>query len=60
MVSHVCASASAEARAAGVELSQSPGEAVAHGDPVLLERIAQNPVENAPSSTTSPRAGSRR
>ncbi|GAA1830562.1 HAMP domain-containing sensor histidine kinase [Luedemannella flava] len=47
VVSHVCATAATEAREAGVELTRSPGEAVTHGDPVLIERLAQNLVENA-------------
>ncbi|MCP2325277.1 signal transduction histidine kinase [Hamadaea flava] len=47
VVSHVVAQAADEARAAEVTLTENPAEAVTIGDPILLERLAQNLVENA-------------
>jgi len=47
VVSHVVAQAAEEARAAQVTLTEIADEAVTSGDPVLLERLAQNLVENA-------------
>jgi signal transduction histidine kinase len=47
IVTHVVAQAAEEARAASVTLSAAAGPAVTTGDPVLLERLAQNLVENA-------------
>ncbi|SDH02171.1 Signal transduction histidine kinase [Sinosporangium album] len=46
VVSHVVAHAAAEAADAQVTLHQEPWEAPTCGDPVLLERLAQNLVEN--------------
>ena len=47
VVSHVAAQAAEEARAAGVTITEKPGEALTSGDPILIERLAQNLVENA-------------
>ncbi|MEV0274030.1 HAMP domain-containing sensor histidine kinase [Hamadaea sp. NPDC050747] len=47
VVSHVVAQATEEARAADVTLTEDAAEAVTVGDPILLERLAQNLVENA-------------
>jgi signal transduction histidine kinase len=47
VVSHVAAQAAEEAHAAGVTITEEPGEAITSGDPVLIERLAQNLAENA-------------
>ncbi|MEV6969468.1 HAMP domain-containing sensor histidine kinase [Hamadaea sp. NPDC051192] len=47
VVSHVVAQAADEARTAEVTLTENAAEAVTIGDPILLERLAQNLVENA-------------
>jgi signal transduction histidine kinase len=47
VVSHVVAQAAGEARAAEVTVTEDAQEAVTTGDPVLLERLAQNLLENA-------------
>ncbi|NUR71382.1 MAG: HAMP domain-containing histidine kinase [Hamadaea sp.] len=47
VVTHVVAQAAEEARAAEVTLAEEPAEAITIGDPILLERLAQNLVENA-------------
>ncbi|HTF12749.1 MAG TPA: HAMP domain-containing sensor histidine kinase [Asanoa sp.] len=47
IVTHVVAQAAEEARAASVTLTSAAAPATTTGDPVLLERLAQNLVENA-------------
>lgn len=47
VVTHVVAQAAEEARTAGVTLTEEPAEAVTTGDALLLERLAQNLVDNA-------------
>ncbi len=47
IASHVVAQSLDEARAASVTLTEAAGSAITGGDPVLLERLAQNLVENA-------------
>ncbi|MEV4617898.1 HAMP domain-containing sensor histidine kinase [Asanoa sp. NPDC049573] len=47
IVSHVVALAAEEARSASVTLTSAAAPAPTTGDPVLLERLAQNLVENA-------------
>jgi len=47
VVSHVAAQSAEEARAAGITITERPGEALTSGDPILVERLAQNLVENA-------------
>jgi signal transduction histidine kinase len=47
IVTHVVAQAAEEARAATVTLTAAAAPATTTGDPVLLERLAQNLVENA-------------
>ncbi|MGH3490624.1 MAG: sensor histidine kinase [Actinopolymorphaceae bacterium] len=46
VVVHVAAHASEAARQAGVVLRDKAGEALTDGDPVLLERLVQNLVDN--------------
>ncbi|GII94960.1 sensor histidine kinase [Sinosporangium siamense] len=46
VTTHVIAHAAAEAGKVSVTLYESPGEALTLGDPVLLERLVQNLVEN--------------
>jgi signal transduction histidine kinase len=47
VVAHVCAQVAAEATAAEVTVREETAPARTVGDPVLLERLAQNLVENA-------------
>ncbi|MEV4538115.1 HAMP domain-containing sensor histidine kinase [Asanoa sp. NPDC049518] len=47
IATHVVAQSLDEARAASVTLTEAAGPALTAGDPVLLERLAQNLVENA-------------
>jgi len=47
VVTHVVAQAAEEARAAEVTVTEEAGAAPTRGDPVLLERLAQNLLENA-------------
>jgi signal transduction histidine kinase len=54
VVEHVVAQATTEARDAGVEIVAEPGHAETSGDPVLLERLTQNLVENGVRHNTDP------
>jgi signal transduction histidine kinase len=47
VVEHVVAQSAAEAAEAGIEVETSTAAALTSGDPVLLERMVQNLVENA-------------
>jgi signal transduction histidine kinase len=47
VVDHVVAQSTAEAAEAGIAVETSTGAAPTEGDPVLLERLVQNLVENA-------------
>ncbi|MFC0597607.1 sensor histidine kinase [Streptomyces palmae] len=47
VVTHVVAQSAEEARQAGVIVYAEPGTAVTAGDPMLLERIVQNLLDNA-------------
>ncbi|NUT32426.1 MAG: HAMP domain-containing protein [Hamadaea sp.] len=47
VVSHVVAQSAQEARTAGVTIVEEGEEAITAGDPVLVERLAQNLLDNA-------------
>jgi signal transduction histidine kinase len=46
VVTHVVANAATEAQRAGVVLRDEPGEALTRGDPLLIEQLVQNLVDN--------------